>query len=133
MRMLSKQEQLGASDLRVVAVAVPEWGPDAGVYVRMLKAGERDEVERVLADLRESGEHMRDFRARACSVFISDEHGKPIYDEDDIPALTEKSGAVIDRIYDAGRLLNRMWLTKEEDAEKNSGPASGSSTGSQGT
>jgi hypothetical protein len=138
MRILRRADIDQVHDLVVIPVPIPEWGEDAGVYVRMLTVGERDQLENAYARLKEESPDERgwrdNFRARACAAFLSDDKRNPLYTEDEVEELGQKSAAALERIFDAGRRLNRMFLSKEESAEKNllGTPGAGSSTGSPG-
>jgi len=125
-RLTTNQDVLRAlcDPKRVIEVPIPETGQDVCVLVRMLTAGERDDLECKLSELRQQGarEHMRNFRARACSYFLSDEKRQAIFSEEDVEELTEGCSSALDRIYDAGRFLNRMFLSDREEAEEKKTP-----------
>lgn len=109
-----------------VPVAVPGMGT---VYVRSIKARERDRFEIVAGRERErarkdrGGERPVKVRALLVALCACDEDGKPLFSEDDAEQLSEQPADVIDLIFDAAAKLNRMGATDEDDAEKNSEPA----------
>lgn len=121
--MLTRDQILAADDLKRQAVAVPEWGGD--VYVRMLTGGERDAFE-VSAELKD----RKNIRAKLLSLTVCDEAGVRLFTDADILALTGKSAAALERLFEAAMKLNRIGAKDVEELEKNSesGPraASGS-------
>jgi hypothetical protein len=100
--MLTRDQILQADDLPRERVECPEWGGQ--VFVRMLTGAERDAIETAIGR-NGDWDHVR---ARFAAAFICDEHGQPLFGEHDIPALSAKSAAVLDRVFDAGQRLNRM-------------------------
>jgi hypothetical protein len=80
---------LGAADLPLHAVEVPEWG--CTVYLRSLNVGERTRLLDVKDD-----EHELQLGAFIAGVRDSD--GSPLFAPADREVLTAKSGAVVERL-----------------------------------
>jgi len=106
--LLTKEQILKADDRPKEEVLVPEWG--GNVLVRSLTAGERDRFE--ASCLQGSKDNFRSHLAALCIV---DEGGKRIFADEDIKALSAKSGAALDRIFRACIRLNAM--TADDVAE----------------
>lgn len=127
---LNRAAILGVRDSKVEKVECPEWGGD--VYVRNLTAGQLDKYEASLRSKDESGDYvvdMSDHRARLCCLGICDPEGNPLFTPDDEALLTDKNGAVVERIFDRiGRLSGMGKQAKAELAKNSSGQAGDSSS-----
>lgn len=113
MKILSKADILSADDLKREIVEVPEWG--GAVYVRVLPGRERDAFEERLLTSKTKSGTLPNVRASLCAAAICDESGKPLFDEKDIAALGERSGAALTRVFAAASKINR--LSKDDVAE----------------
>jgi hypothetical protein len=97
--ILGKAEILGADDLRIEKVPVPEWGGD--VCVRNLHGWERDKHDEFVQEAQEKKDYTHS-RARLVSVSLCDETGKSLgFTEADMLALSNKNAAPLDRLYKA--------------------------------
>lgn len=101
-------------------VNLPELGPDVCVTVRGLTARQRNELE--LSFLKKDGKpdhakqkQMRELWLLACCV---DETGNKLFSADDVVALGNQDGAIIDRIFDACQRVCGSRVTLD-DALKN--------------
>ncbi len=120
---------LGAADTKVVKLAVPEWGCE--VYLRVMTGGERDAFEMATAADPKSGRRsLVNVRARFAALVLADEAGKRLFTDADIPALTQKSAAALDRILEAGMKHNAM---RDEDVEAVEGKSGSGQSGDSGT
>ena len=108
---------LNADDTPRKAVEVPEWG--ITVYVRTMSARDRDALEFAAIAAREEGSTVDNVRARYAVACIVDEAGKRVFTDEDIALLGDKSGAALDRIYQAIAELNRIMPGDIEAAAKN--------------
>ena len=91
---LSKAKILAAKDVKLSdPVAVPEWGGD--VYIKTLSGTERDAFEEAYAE-----QKMKAFRVRFLVLTLADESGERLFAEGDIPALSDKSSIVINRLFE---------------------------------
>lgn len=117
-RLLSRTDILGASDTKYEVVHVPEWGKDAYVRVRSMKAGDRDQMERAITDADEQVS-SRQVRARIVSLCVVDDEGKPLFTKDDVALLAERHVAPMQRIFEAVALLNAFSNEDVESLAKN--------------
>lgn len=115
--MLSRDDILSAKDLPVEKVDVPEWS--GHVFVRCMTGRERDEFESSITGSKTGKTNLSDFRAKFAAMVICDESGKRIFSNDDIIVLSEKSGAALDRIFDAGKKLNRIGEQEQRELVEN--------------
>lgn len=119
MGLLSLKQIKDASDVKVVKVPVPEWGPDSFVCIRNLKAWQRDRFDAEAA----KGENIH-LRARLVAWSLCDEQGN-FYDatDEDVIELSDKNAAVVDRLSDECCKLSRIGAMGKEaykELEKNS-------------
>ena len=91
MGFLTRDEILGAVDLKVVEVAVPEWG--GTVRVSMMTGTERDafEAETVVRKGKRVEVNMVNMRARLVARTVVDEKGARVFSDGDVEALAAKS------------------------------------------
>jgi hypothetical protein len=123
---LTRDEILGANDLRLERVETPEWGGSGFVFVRGMTARERDEYDASL--LVRDQFSLADMRSKLASMTICDETGKRTFSKDDVDALAQKSGAAMHRVFKTSQELSGL-LSNAEVAEalrnlKNARPAS---------
>lgn len=102
--MLTRDQILGASDLPVEVVSVPEWGGDVGV--RVMTGAERDRFEQSMAAAK--GRTLDNVRAGLVAVVACDEAGNRLFEPQDVAALGGKSAAALDRVFTAALKLNRF-------------------------
>ena len=126
---LSRDKILKANDLKLVKIAVPEWGGD--VYLRPLTGKGRDAYEAGIYDVNTKKVRSENIRALLVSLTACDEKGLLLFTEADIEALGGKSARALDRIFTAAQSLNAVTDTAMADVEGNSVAAqSGGSTSS---
>lgn len=113
--MLSKDEILGIRDIKVCQLDIPEW--NGTVNIRVMTGAERDAFES--ATSQNGKPNLKDIRARFAALVLCDENGTRLFSDADVKALTEKSAAALDRIFDAGMAWNGMSSESVEVAEKN--------------
>jgi hypothetical protein len=94
-------------------VPIPEWG--GSVYVRVLTAFERDELEIVWDETK-----RRNFRARLAVATVCDEHGNDLFELTDIEAVGRQPAPALQRITEAALRLNGFTAAERERLEKNS-------------
>ena len=110
MKTLSRDEILGARDLPVERVEVPEWG--GAIYLRSLTAAEQDRLQR------ESGT-LENVNARLAAFCIVDEAGASLFTEDDVEALSKKSASAMARVIGAIARINATTVAEREAIAKN--------------
>lgn len=114
---LTKEQILAMQDFEIEEVKIPEWGGES-VYVRSMTGKCRDNFEKAVVDAGDSEEkhgYLFNIRARYCALTACDEKGNLLFEPEDMEAIGQKSGAALDRIFEAARRLNKM---SEEDVEE---------------
>ncbi len=125
--MLTKKQILEAQDRQIEVVLVPEWGGE--VFVRNITGYERDAIEASVAGT-EGKADLRNYRAKVLSRAICDPEGKRVFDDEDVVALGNKSGLVLNRIYEVAQRLNGMRAEDVEETAKNSSSDQSEDSGS---
>lgn len=115
---LSRDAILTASDIQTEEVAVPEWG--GTVRVRGMTGAQRDAYEDASLSMPDKKKQTRAFiykdaRARLVAWSVVDENGKRVFSDADIPRLSEKSAAALQRIFNVAMRLSGI---SEEDIEE---------------
>ena len=110
---------LAADDLPTVWIQTPEWGRYAGVWIRGMSGSERDQFEARVSGLDGGGDQVKmnytNLRATMVVSCAVDDDGNRLFDGDQVEALGRKSGAVIDRLFDAARKASGIG---EDDVKK---------------
>ena len=106
-----REQLLGADDLPVEAVEVPEWG--VTVWVRSLMAHERDALEMEIAASKDRS--VENLRGRLCALCIVDEEGNRVFSLEDAEALGRKSARALDRVFEVALRLNGMSARDVDD------------------
>lgn len=122
---------LGADDLELVRVPVPEWG--GYLFVRTVSGVEWDQFEVDAIERKEkqgTAENQRNLRARFVALVATSSAGLPIFTPDQVEALGAKSARALTRVFRAGRKLNPLTDADIEELTKNSdgAPSDGSGT-----
>lgn len=113
---LSKAEILAANDLPREVVPVPEWGGD--VIVSTMTGASRDAWEAGMAG-KEGADLLKDMRARLAVACMVDEAGARLFTDADVPALSAKSAAALERVTKVAQRLNRLGAKELEDLTGN--------------
>lgn len=133
MKVLSRDEILSADDLKVSdPIPVPEWSPDGCVHVRVISGEERDAFEQTQARMshRDNYGFMRNTRARMVAMFACDAEGNRLFSDADATALGKKSAVALNRVFDAGRVMNGYTHEDIKELEGNSEDALSEGSGS---
>lgn len=114
-----RDQILNADDLKHEDVEVPEWG--VTVRVRALTSGERDRWESITYLDKKGGVAVpEDIRAKLVSFSCVDpETGERLFTEEDIPALTKKSGVAMNRLWPVASRLSRILSSDLDELVKN--------------
>jgi len=128
--LLSKDQILAADDIKTQRVQIPEWGGE--VMVRGLTGSQRDQWEAGLTVRRGKTmvPDMRDFRARLVVLCVVDETGQLVFGPGDTDALSGKSGAALDKLYDVAAKLSGISEQDVEDLTKDFGKTDGEGSSS---
>lgn len=117
---LSAEQILAAEDLSFQEVEVPEWG--GTVRIRELTGAQRDAFEgSVMGDGKKPD--IANIRARLVAACLVDDAGKPLFNEAAARKLGEKSGRVLDRLFDTCRELNGLTEQAVEELAEGFGDA----------
>ena len=121
MPVLTKEHIRSVSDRKSERVFVPDWGGD--VIVQTMTGVDKDafEMERFHRKGNNADVNMRNFRAGLVARCCVDEEGRRLFTNDDAEWLGEKSGLMLDIIYDAAARLNGLRKSDVEALVKNSG------------
>lgn len=118
MALLTKGAILEAEDRKFKDVDVPEWG--GSVRIAVMSAEARDRYESSLMEMQQDGtatKNLENIRAKLVSACIVDENGKTMFTYKE---LADKSGRVLDRLFNECSKLNALGEEGIEDAAKNS-------------
>jgi hypothetical protein len=128
MKNLTKEQILGAEDLPIETVEVPEWC--GAVRVRTLTGKERDALEESVIGPGGVKSYVN-LRARLVSYAIVNEDGSLMFSTDDIEKLGEKSARALDRVFAVAQRLSGITKKDVEELTVNlSGdPSEGSTSG----
>ena len=127
MGALTKAQILQADDLGCERVDIPEWKGHA--YVRVLSGAERDAWEASLLDS-DDKVSIKNIRAKFAVAVLCDGKGAAMFADADVEQVGKKSAAALDRIFEAGRKLNRLRKEDVEELAKNSGGGQGADSSS---
>ena len=117
-KILSKEDILGADDLKRELVNIEEW--DGPIYVHTLTGGERDNWEQeIMRSRSKSGRiDIRNLKVRLIVQCVKNADGVLIFNPSDIPALQKKNAKPLDRIYQVAARLSGL---SEDEVEELSG------------
>lgn len=122
---LSKSDILSAQDNQIKVLDVPEWG--GKVHLRSLGVEQRMDFLVSICEMQDIAKN--DALAAAqyylqvqCGLLVSsivDSTGARCFTKEDVAALSQKSPAVINKIYDEIVRLNSFAVDSQEDEAKN--------------
>lgn len=106
--LLSRDAILGAVDVQVEDIEVPEWG--GTVRIRGLSGTERDEYEAwiISGKGRNRDINLRNSRAKLVALCVVDEQGSRVFDPGDVAALGKKSAIALQRVFDKAAALSGL-------------------------
>ena len=112
---LSRDAILNASDITTEEVSVPEWGGE--VLVRAMTGAERDLYEKSVIDRNGKNPKVNLENARAKLVVLTtiDEQGQRLFTHADVAALSKKSAAALNRLFNVAARLSG--ITEEDMGE----------------
>jgi hypothetical protein len=129
---LSREAILATPDAGRTQVEVPEWG--GYVWVHVMSGTERDRWETdIIKSSRDGKESTENTRAKLIVLTVRDDNGTPLFTSADVEALGRKHYAVLDRVIEESRRINRLTVKSMEELEGNSAPvrSDGQSSDSQ--
>jgi len=119
---MTKEEIVGIQDRQVKEIKIPVKGWEGKrYYVRTITAREYDWFEkgRYMGEAKHE-EHLKTWRERLAALFLCDETGRRIFNDDEAVLLAGKSQLAIDIINKEGRELNALSNEVMQELEKNS-------------
>lgn len=133
MALLSREDILNVQDIKSEDVEVPEWG--GTVRVRGLTARQRSLVEATMIAVKGENvtvrvEALQTLREKLVGAALVDEDGQRLFNDSQVKELAEKSGAVLQRLFDKAQELSGMSPASVKRAEGNSEAAPSDSSGS---
>ncbi len=128
MALLTKEQINEADDRPTLELEIQEWG--GRVLLRTLSGTQRDGFESGIMDKNGNPTKLHNLRARFAALVLVNEDGSPMYSEQQVVQLGNKSANALTRIWDAGREFNKMDADAVESAEENSEAAQSGSSGS---
>jgi hypothetical protein len=99
---LSASEIFNISDLGLQELYIPEWR--GKVFIRVMTVCERQKFESLVS--KGNGELIPNMRERIAVATVCDAKGNRLFDDNDIPRLSSKSAAALDRIFDKALEVN---------------------------
>lgn len=102
---LTKEQILAADDLKVREIDVPEWG--GKIKLRTMTGTERESYFRRLMK-HKADEIPKDLFQTLVVICAVDDKGEQLFSFDDLKKLSEKNGAVLDRLTKAAGDLNGL-------------------------
>ncbi|MBP7638094.1 MAG: hypothetical protein KBA18_09495 [Kiritimatiellae bacterium] len=99
--MLTAEQILGAADTKVALENVPEWGADGQIGIRTLTGTERNDLMEQAARDERANKTDAAARKRLLGLCLCDADGKRLFTDDQVGALMQKNGTVLDRLFRA--------------------------------
>jgi hypothetical protein len=121
---LSRDQILGAEDINIRYLEVPEWG--GTVRIKELTGSDRDALEASFIERNHDGSYARNtvnIRAKYAAISIVDENGEQMFSFGDIEMLGRKSATALDRVFEAVTEASGMTKQELERIEGNSDSA----------
>lgn len=117
--LLDRAAILGADDLPLEVVEVPEWG--GSVKVIGLTGTQRDAFEASVVQRNGKNKTMnlRNVRARLVSMTVVDAENKRIFGPQDVDELGKKSAAALDRVFSKAQELSGISVDDVEELTEN--------------
>lgn len=125
--LLTKEKILQTDDLPFEEIEVLEWG--GTVRIKTLNGVERDIFEKAMRDINPNLDPKNPkapkvitlgMKARLVAMSVVDESGNNLFSTADVEELNNKSGKVIDDIFQVSQKLNGLGDDELEDLRKNS-------------
>lgn len=118
-KFLSRDDILQVKDIKTEVVQVPEWG--GAVKVKGLNGTQRNEYEQSLIDMNGKNVkmNMKNAVAKLVALTVVGEDGKRLFEQADVEALGQKSGAALNRIYEVAMRLSGLSDADMDELTKN--------------
>ena len=122
--LLTRGQIIAGPPLAVEEVEVPEWG--GTVRIQELTARAKDALEDMVVAAKDAT--YSDYKARLFVLTAVDEVGDPLFTLDDVPILTQKSAAALDRCVIVAHRLSGLSAAAADAMGKDSGAPQGASS-----
>ena len=122
-KLISREAFLSADDLKFEDVPVPEMGEDASVRIQVMPGNVRDVWEEGLTKRRDVNDKITNLKGMKAELLVEcavDDDGTRLFTAEDVMAINEKNGTVIDRLCDVAMKLNGLSDKSLEEMRKNS-------------
>lgn len=108
LQLLTADQILSASDITYEDVETPEWG--GKIRIRGLNGTERDrfEAQTYSSKGKEVTANLVNMRARLVAMCAVDATGRKVFKPDQVKRLGTKSGAALDRCFEAAQRLSGL-------------------------
>jgi hypothetical protein len=118
--LITRDQILGALDLKHKEVDVPEWG--GTVRISEVNAAARMELQMMILDDQQKPrtitEMTRIMVIGLLTICLVDEKGERLFTKEDIEALGKKNAVVIDRLFEVADQLNGVSALMSASAKK---------------
>ncbi len=108
-------------DMKIEKVYVPEWnqgGRKGYVYIKQASAREQDKFEQDSRG-KNGGPNLMHMRARLVATSLVNAKGEKLFNDEQVIKLSNKSGAVLNRLIDKITALNHVTTDDLEKIAKN--------------
>ena len=112
---LTKAQILSADDRSTKEIKVPEWGDS--VLLRVMSGTERESFEREWQSTEDK--LLPQYKLKMLRRCLCDDKGQPLFSDDELEGLGNKSALVIERLFRECMRLNGFESTAVEEAAKN--------------
>ena len=122
MPLMTRETFLSSRDRAYKDVPVPEMGEEAVVRISVMSGTSRDEWETKLAQRQGPNGKLVDLKGLKAHLVVAtavDEEGDSLFTLEDLEAINEHNGTVIDRLSDIALLLNGLTEEALEEMGKN--------------
>jgi len=118
MTKLTKEQILGAKDLPIREIPVPEW--NGSVRMQTLSGKDRDSFEDTIQK-RKTGQliELKGLKVMLLSLTVIDEAGALMFSEADLVKLNEKSSKAINNLFEVATEMNGIGEEAVEELRKN--------------
>ena len=101
----------------VTPVSVAQW-IDQPLFIRVLTGTELDKYTTSVQKAREDN-HYAKSRATLVALALCDADGTPVASLDDVPAICDWNGKLLDKLFEAAFKANQIGVDESEEVEKN--------------
>jgi len=130
-KSLTREDILGASDIVIEKVPVPEW-LNGFAYVKGMTGAERDQFESSIVQQRGKNHrvNMVNIRAKLVAQTACNKEGERLFTDADVKALGKKSAVALQRLFDVAQRLSGITsddideLAEEQDENPSDASAS---------